>query len=121
MSNIITNPAVIRAQGNKIKIIQEFIGRVNTKTENASLAKMESPEGWSEPGQIPDFDEYTLVLKGKLCIKTKEESFEANAGEAFIATKGEWVQYSTPYAGGAEYIAVCLPAFSPDLVNRDES
>jgi mannose-6-phosphate isomerase-like protein (cupin superfamily) len=81
---------------------------------------MRSPQGWIEPGQRPEFDEYTVVLNGTLCIKTEDEDLEIKAGQAFITSKGEWVQYSTPYDGGAEYIAVCLPAFSPQLVHRDE-
>jgi mannose-6-phosphate isomerase-like protein (cupin superfamily) len=116
----IEKPTEIKAHGNKPKIIQEFIGCVNSHTEDISIAKMNSPEGWIEPGQTPEFDEYTVVLNGTLCVKTKEEKFEITAGQAVITSKGEWVQYSTPYAGGAEYIAVCLPAFSPQLVHRDE-
>ncbi len=117
----IEKPTEIKAHGNKPKIIQEFIGRVNSNTGDTSIAKMISPEGWVEPGQTPEFDEYTVVLNGTLCVKTKEEKFEIKAGEAFIASKGEWVQYSTPYTEGAEYIAVCLPAFSPQSVHRDEN
>jgi mannose-6-phosphate isomerase-like protein (cupin superfamily) len=120
MSEIITKPTEITAHGNKPKIIHEFIGRVNSNTENASVAKMISPEGWIESGQTPAFDEYSLVLKGVLCVRTKRKTFEIGPGEAFIASKGEWVQYSTPHTGGAEYISVCVPAFSPNLVNRDE-
>lgn len=116
---IIKKPTEIKAHGNKPKIIQEFIGRINSNTENVSVAKMNSPEGWIESGQTPEFDEYTVVLSGTLCVKTKRETFELKAGEAYIATEGEWVQYSTPHTGGAEYIAVCVPAFSPKLVNRD--
>ncbi len=121
MTKLIGKPTEIMAHGNKPKIIQEFIGRMNSNTEDTSIARMNSPEGWIESGQIPEFDEYTVVLNGTLCVKTKEEDFEIKAGQAFITTKGEWVQYSTPYAGGAEYIAVCLPAFSPDLVHRDKN
>jgi quercetin dioxygenase-like cupin family protein len=121
MTQKIEKPTVLIAQGNIPKTIQEFIGRVNSKTENASIAKMTSPAGWIEPGQRPEFDEYTIVLHGTLCAKTENETFEVKAGEAFIASRGEWVQYSTPYAGGAEYVAVCVPAFSPDLVHRDEN
>ena len=120
MSEVIIKPAEIKAHGNKPKIIQEFIGRVNSNTDNASVAKMISPEGWIESGQTPEFDEYTLVLKGVLCVKTQLKTFEVKAGEAFIASKGEWVQYSSPHTGGAEYISVCVPAFDPKLVNRDE-
>ena len=121
MAQKIGKPTVLKAQGNIPKTIQEFIGRVNSKTENASIAKMTSPAGWIETGQRPEFDEYTIVLQGTLCIKTENDTFDVKAGEAFIASRGEWVQYSTPYAGGAEYVAVCVPAFSPDLVHRDEN
>lgn len=116
----ISSPAIITAAGNKPKKIEEFIGRVNSKTDFVSVARMTSPSGWVEPGQKPEFDEYTVVLKGALTVKTGKETFEVNAGEAIIAVKGEWVQYSTPGPEGAEYIAVCLPAFSPDTVHRDE-
>ena len=118
MPTLIKEPTIIEAAGNKPKIIKEFIGRVNSKTSEVSIAKMESPAGWVEPGQTPEFDEYTVVLKGMLKVKTKESVFDVNAGEAIITHKNEWVQYSTPE--GAEYIAVCLPAFSPDTVHRDD-
>jgi mannose-6-phosphate isomerase-like protein (cupin superfamily) len=121
MTRKIEKPTKIKAHGNKPKIIQEFIGRINSNTKDTSIAKMNSPEGWIESGQTPEFDEYSVVLNGTLCVKTKEETFEIKVGEAFVASKGEWVQYSTPYAEGAEYIAVCLPAFSPHLVHRDEN
>lgn len=121
MAKIIKKPTEIKAHGNKPKIIQEFIGQINTNTENISIAKMNSPEGWIESGQTPEFDEYTVVLNGTLRVKTKMESFDVKPGEAFVASKGEWVQYSTPLSGGAEYIAVCVPAFSPKLVHRDEN
>ena len=116
----IKSPSVIKAAGNRPKIIEEYAGRVNTETREISIAKMKSPEGWTEPGQIPEFDEYTIVLKGMLRVKTKINTFDIKAGEAIITYKGEWIQYSTPEHGGAEYIAVCLPAFSPDTVHRDE-
>jgi mannose-6-phosphate isomerase-like protein (cupin superfamily) len=116
----ITSPSIITAAGNKPKKIEEFFGRVNSKTNSVSIARMTSPFGWVEPGQKPEFDEYTVVLKGQLKVKTEKETLEINAGEAIIAQKGEWIQYSTPGAEGAEYIAVCLPAFSPDTVHRDE-
>jgi mannose-6-phosphate isomerase-like protein (cupin superfamily) len=119
MAQFIKSPSIIKAAGNKEKIIREFFGRVNSKTEEVSIAHMTSPEGWVEPGQQPEFNEYTLVLKGKLRITTKNEVLEVNAGQAIMTGKGEWVQYSTPFEGGADYIAVCLPAFSPDLVQRD--
>ena len=116
----INSPTQIKAAGNKTKIIEEFIGRVNSVTSSLSIAKMTSPSGWVEPGQTPEFDEYTIVLKGILKVKTLNEEFEVHAGEAIIVNKNEWVQYSTPGPDGAEYIAVCLPAFSPDTVHRDE-
>jgi mannose-6-phosphate isomerase-like protein (cupin superfamily) len=110
----------IEAAGNKPKIIDEYIGRVNSKTSAVSIAHMRSPEGWSEPGQAPEFDEFTVVLKGLVRVQHKGGTLDVAAGQAVIASAGEWVQYSTPQAGGAEYIAVCLPAFSPDTVHRDE-
>jgi ethanolamine utilization protein EutQ (cupin superfamily) len=116
----ITSPALIKAAGTKEKKIEEFFGRVNSQTSEVSIARMTSPEGWVEPGQCPEFNEYTLVLKGTLNVKTRETEFLVTAGEAILTGKGEWVQYSTPFAGGAEYVAVCLPAFSPDSVKRDE-
>ena len=116
----ISSPSIITAAGNKPKKIEEFFGKVNSKTNSVSIARMTSPSGWVEPGQKPEFDEYTVVLKGTLKVKTEKETFEINAGEAIIAQKGEWIQYSTPGPEGAEYIAVCLPAFSPDTVHRDE-
>jgi mannose-6-phosphate isomerase-like protein (cupin superfamily) len=119
MAQIIKSPSIIKAAGNKEKIIQEFFGRVNSATAEVSIAHMKSPEGWVEPGQSPKFNEYTLVLKGKLRITTKDQEFDVNAGQAIMTGKDEWVRYSTPFEGGAEYIAVCLPAFSPDLVHRD--
>ena len=117
MPDFIDSPTIIEAPGNIPKIIKEFIGCVNTGTREVSIAKMESPSGWTEPGQTPEFDEYTLVLKGTLTVETKEKTFEVNAGQAITIHKGEWVRYSTP--GGAEYVAVCLPAFTPDTVQRD--
>ena len=115
----IKSPTIIEAAGNKPKIIQEYIGRVNTRTDKVSIARMKSPSGWIEPGQTPEFDEYTLVLKGMLRIETKEETLEIAAGEAVVTHKNEWVRYSTPGSEGAEYIAICLPAFSLDTVHRD--
>jgi mannose-6-phosphate isomerase-like protein (cupin superfamily) len=112
---------VIQAAGNKPKIIEEFIGRVNSKTQSLSVARMRSPSGWVEPGQRPDFDEYTLVLRGMLLVTSKGEAVEVHAGQAIIAHRGEWVQYSTPGPEGAEYVAICLPAFSLETVHRDES
>ena len=116
----IENPTRITAAGNKPKIIEEVIGRVNSKTDAVSLAHMRSPSGWVEPGQTPEFDEYTYVLKGALLVKHKRGEIEVRAGQAIITHKGEWVQYSTPGPDGAEYIAICLPAFSPTAVHRDE-
>ena len=120
MPTKITSPSIITSAGNKPKKIEEFIGRVNSKTGSVSVARMTSPSGWVEPGQKPEFDEYTVVLKGTLVVKTENETLEIKAGEAVIAEKGSWVQYGTPGPEGAEYIAVCLPAFSPDTVHRDE-
>ncbi|MFZ2323608.1 MAG: cupin [Ignavibacteriaceae bacterium] len=119
MPTIINKPSVIESAGNKPKIIEEYFGRVNSKTEAVSIAKMTSPQGWVEPGQRPLFDEYTVVLKGTLQVKTETETIDVKAGSAVLTKKGEWIQYSTPFDGGAKYIAVCLPAFSPDTVNRD--
>lgn len=116
---IINKPTQIKAAGEPVKIIDEFIGRVNSLTEGISIARMKSPQGWSEPGQTPEFDEYTLVLKGTIVVETKEGEKEINANEAVITEKGEWVRYSTPFEGGAEYIAVCSPAFSLELAHRD--
>jgi len=116
----IKTPTIIKAAGNKEKKIEEFFGRVNSGTSEVSIARMTSPEGWIEPGQTPDFNEYTLVIKGALKIVTREKEFIVSEGEAILTSSGEWVQYSSPFAGGAEYIAICLPAFSLDLVKRDE-
>ena len=119
MATLVPIPTRIQAAGNKPKIIEEFIGRVNTKTASTSIARMQSPAGWVEPGQRPEFDEFTVVLRGMLRVKTEKETLDVRAGQAVIAHRGEWVQYSSPEEGGAEYIAVCLPAFSPDTVHRD--
>lgn len=115
----IAKPSVVQAAGNKPKKIEEYIGRVNSGTDALSIARMQSPGGWVEPGQQPAFDEYTVVLKGLLRVTTKNETGDIHAGEAVIVEAGEWVQYSTPGPEGAEYIAVCSPAFSPDTVNRE--
>jgi quercetin dioxygenase-like cupin family protein len=120
MITIIKQPSVIKAAGNKPKKIEEFIGHVNSRTGAVSIARMTSPQGWVEPGQCPEFTEYTIVLKGTLKVHTKESVVEVIAGQTVIAPANEWVQYSTPHADGAEYIAVCLPAFSPETVHRDE-
>lgn len=119
MPTHIKQPSVIEAAGNKPKRIEEFIGRVNSKTGGVSVARMKSPGGWVEPGQTPEFDEYTVVLNGSLRVTTRDGVLDVGAGEAVITYKGEWVQYSTPGAEGAEYVAVCLPAFSIDTVHRD--
>ena len=120
MALLFKSPSILKAAGNKEKIIKEYIGNVNSRTSEASIALMKSPEGWEEPGQIPDFNEYTVVLKGNLKIKTKKEEIIVSAGKAVMTMKGEWVKYSTPLKGGAEYIAVCVPAFTPSSVHRDE-
>ena len=119
MATHIQQPSIVQAAGNKPKIIEEYIGRVNSQSSDLSIARMKSPSGWVEPGQTPEFDEYTLVLRGTLRVTTKHGSTDVNAGQAVIAHKGEWVQYSTPGAEGAEYVAICLPAFSMDTVHRD--
>ncbi len=116
----IKGATVIKPAGNKPKLIEEFFGRVNSHTEAMSMAKMTSPGGWREPGQTPEFDEYTVVLKGCLRVETKTGATDVKAGEAVFAPRGEWVRYSTPGDEGAEYLAVCLPAFSPHIVHRDE-
>lgn len=112
-------PTRITAAGNKPKLIDEYIGRVNTQTEAVSVAHMRSPGGWLEPGQRPRFDEYTVVLRGLLRVEHEGGQLDVAAGQAVITRAGEWVRYSTPTEEGAEYIAVCLPAFSPDTVRRD--
>jgi ethanolamine utilization protein EutQ (cupin superfamily) len=117
MPTLIPHPSRITAAGNKPKLIDEVVGRVNSKTDAVSLAHMRSPAGWVEPGQTPEFDEYTYVLQGALHVKHTGGEMLVNAGQAIITHRGEWVQYSTP--AGAEYIAVCLPAFSPASVHRD--
>jgi ethanolamine utilization protein EutQ (cupin superfamily) len=120
MAQHIQKPTVIAAAGNLPKVIAEFIGRVNSGTSAVSIARMKSPCGWQEPGQTPDFDEYTLVLHGSLRVETRAGATDVPAGEAIVAPKGEWVRYSSPDPAGAEYIAVCVPAFSPDTVHRDQ-
>lgn len=119
MPTLVPQPTVITAAGNKPKLIEEFIGRVNTRTDALSIARMRSPAGWVEPGQTPEFDEFTLVLKGTLRVTHEGGFLDVAAGQSVITRKGEWVQYSTPGLEGAEYIAVCLPAFSPQTVHRD--
>ena len=120
MPEIIESPSRIEAAGTKPKLIDEFVGRVNTGDERLSVARMQSPEGWVEPGQRPDFDEYTVVLKGVLHVEHEDGELDVRPGQAILVRGGEWVRYSTPDPEGAEYIAVCLPAFSMDTVHRDE-
>ena len=119
MPELIPTPTRIVAAGNKPKAIDEYVGRVNSRSTALSIAHMRSPAGWEEPGQRPEFDEYTLVLKGMLRVSHESGSLDVRAGQAVLARAGEWVRYGSPEAGGAEYIAVCLPAFSPDTVHRD--
>ena len=116
---LVPAPTRIVAVGNKPKAIDEYVGRVTTRTGAVSVAHMQSPEGWVEPGQTPEFDEYTVVLKGLLRVTHRDGVLDVRAGQAVIAHRGEWVQYASPEADGAEYVAVCLPAFSPDTVHRD--
>jgi len=120
MPTLIPAPSVVEAAGNKPKIVREFVGRVNSDTTGVSIAQMQSPAGWIEPGQRPEFDEYTLVLRGMLRVTSENGSIDVQPGQAVLASSGEWVQYSTPDPDGAEYVAVCVPAFSPQLVHRDE-
>lgn len=117
MPTLIDAPTVVAAAGNKPKRIEELVGRVNSGDASVSVARMTSPAGWVEPGQTPEFREITVVLRGRVRLETRGETLEVGAGQAVIAEPGEWVRYSTP--GGAEYVAICLPAFSPDLVHRD--
>ncbi len=120
MPTLIASPTRVEAAGNRPKLIDEYIGRVNSANENLSVAHMRSPGGWEEPGQTPEFDEFTLVLRGKLRVEYQGGALEVGAGQAVVAHRGEWVRYSTPADEGAEYIAVCLPAFSPQTVHRDD-
>ncbi len=119
MPTLIAMPTRVEAAGNKPKLIDEYIGRVNSQTTAASVAHMRSPGGWQEPGQTPEFDEFTVVLRGTLRVEHQEGALDVHAGQAVIAHRGEWVRYSTPGQEGAEYIAVCLPAFAMDTVHRD--
>jgi mannose-6-phosphate isomerase-like protein (cupin superfamily) len=121
MTQFIKSPSIIKAAGTREKTIREFFGHVNSKTSEVSIAHMTSPEGWMEPGQTPEFNEYTVVLKGKLKITTKNEELVISEGQGIMTVRNEWVKYSTPFKGGAEYIAVCLPAFSPETVHRDDT
>jgi len=120
MPRLIDRPVVIAAAGNKPKRIEEYAGRVTSGDATVSVARMVSPEGWREPGQRPEFDEITVVLEGLLRVEHEEGMFDVRAGQAVLARGGEWVRYSTPEPGGAEYVAVCVPAFSPQTVHRDE-
>jgi mannose-6-phosphate isomerase-like protein (cupin superfamily) len=117
---LIAKPTRVEAAGNKLKLIDEYVGRVNSATSATSIAHMRSPAGWQEPGQTPEFDEFTVVLGGTLRVEHRGGSMDVHAGQAVIAHSGEWVRYSTPEVEGAEYIAVCLPAFALDAVHRDE-
>jgi len=119
MPTLIPQPTRITAAGNKPKLIDEYIGHVNSSTSAASVAHMRSPEAWQEPGQTPEFEEFTVVLKGMIRVEHKTGHIDVRAGQAVITHAGEWIRYSTPEPGGAEYIAVCLPAFSPNTVHRD--
>jgi ethanolamine utilization protein EutQ (cupin superfamily) len=119
MPTLLTHPTRIQSAGTKPKLIDEYIGRVNSQTSGVSVAHMRSPEGWTEPGQTPEFDEFTIVLRGSIRVRHAGGELEVKAGQAVITHRGEWIQYSTPDAGGAEYIAVCLPAFSIETVHRD--
>lgn len=119
MPTLIPRPTQITAAGNRPKLIREYVGRVNSQTSAVSVAHMQSPAGWLEPGQRPEFDEYTVVLRGLLRVESETGTLDVTAGQAVITHAGDWVRYSTPGAEGAEYIAVCLPAFSPETVHRD--
>ncbi len=119
MPRLISAPSRVPAAGTRPKIIEEFVGRVNSGTASVSIARMTSPPGWVEPGQTPQFDEYTVVLRGTLRVEGKDGALDVGAGQAVHAPRGEWVRYSTPGPEGAEYVAVCVPAFSPDTVRRD--
>jgi mannose-6-phosphate isomerase-like protein (cupin superfamily) len=121
MPTLISQPTRVEAAGNKPKLIDEFVGRVNTADSQVSIARMKSPGGWVEPGQKPEFDEYTIVLAGSLKVEHCDGVLDVMAGQAVLVRRGEWVRYSTPGADGAEYIAICLPAFSLDAAHRDNS
>ena len=120
MPRLILKPSVVEAVGTKPKQIEEYAGRVNSGHEGVSVARMTSPEGWEEPGQRPEFEEITVVLRGMLRVEYEGGDFDVNAGQAVVASAGEWIRYSSPATGGAEYIAICLPAFSPSTVHRDQ-
>jgi mannose-6-phosphate isomerase-like protein (cupin superfamily) len=120
MARHIESPTRIQAHGLPPKVIEEFVGRLNSQSAAVSIARMVSPVGWREPGQTPEFDEYTVVLKGTLRVETRDRVFDVHAGQAIMTSAGDWVRYSSPHDGGAEYVAVCTPAFSPTTVHRDE-
>ena len=119
MPQLIEAPTIIEAAGNKPKTIEEYIGRVNTKNPGVSVARMVSPPGWVEPGQKPEFEEITVVLRGMLRVEHDAGTIDVRAGQAIVARPGKWIRYSSPQDGGAEYVAICLPAFSPETVHRD--
>jgi mannose-6-phosphate isomerase-like protein (cupin superfamily) len=119
MPRLIASPAVVQAAGTKPKLIEEFVGRVNSGHDAVSVARMRSPAGWVEPGQRPEFEEITFVLRGMVRVEFDGGSIDVRAGQAVVTSPGEWIRYSTPEDGGADYVAVCLPAFSPDTVHRD--
>jgi len=119
MPQLIEEPTIIEAAGSKPKRIEEYAGRVNSGHERVSVARMVSPEGWNEPGQRPEFEEITVVLEGVLCVEHEAGRLDVGAGQAVVVRPGEWVRYSSPQPGGAKYVAICLPAFSPDTVHRD--
>jgi mannose-6-phosphate isomerase-like protein (cupin superfamily) len=119
VAQLISQPKRVEALGQPPKVIEEFIGRVSSATSTVSVARMVSPSGWSEPGQTPEFDEFTVILRGVLHVETKAGALRVEAGQAVVVQRGEWVRYSTPEPGGAEYIAVCVPAFSPQAAHRD--
>jgi mannose-6-phosphate isomerase-like protein (cupin superfamily) len=121
MPTLIAKPTVVEAAGNKPKVIEEYVGRINTASESVSIARMQSPGGWIEPGQTPEFDEYTLVLRGSLRVESRDETVDVAAGQAILVRAGEWVRNSTPDDRGAEYVAICLPAFALDAAHRDEA
>jgi mannose-6-phosphate isomerase-like protein (cupin superfamily) len=121
MALFIDRPVIVSAAGNKPKMIEEYFGRVSTGAGDLSVARMKSPLGWEEPGQCPDFDEYTVVVRGILRVTVRDRPFEVMEGQAVLVHRGEWVRYSTPHEGGAEYISVCLPAFSTEIVHRDDA
>ena len=121
MPRLINAPSVIQAAGNKPKRIEEYAGRVNSGHDSVSVARMQSPQGWQEPGQRPEFEEITVVLRGTVHVEHEGGALDVTAGQAIVTAPGEWVRYSTPFDGGAEYVAVCLPAFSMETVHRDDA